>query len=113
MRRRELLGGAAALGAAAALSAGETAGGAGPLTPPAKGKIPVAFVLGPNAAMIDFAGPWEVFQDVMIPERGESHDEDQMPFGLFTVGERTETLRVSAGMQVVPDHSVDDAPQPR
>src|ERR1051326_8952232 len=37
------------------------------LTPPADGPIPVAFALSRGATMIDFAGPWEVFQDVMIP----------------------------------------------
>ena len=112
MRRRELLAAAGAAGAWARLGAAETTAGAGRLTPPAKGKIPVAFVLGAGATMIDFAGPWEVFQDVMVPERGESH-EDQMPFSLFTVGERTAPLRVSGGMQVVPDHAAGDAPQPR
>jgi transcriptional regulator GlxA family with amidase domain len=112
MRRRELLAGAAAAGAWARLGAAETTAGAGRLTPPAKGPIPVAFVMGPGATMIDFAGPWEVFQDVMLPERGGSHEE-QMPFQLFTVAETSAPLRVSGGMQVTPDHSIQDAPQPR
>jgi transcriptional regulator GlxA family with amidase domain len=112
MRRRDLLMGAGAAGAWAGLGAAETSAGAGRLTPPAKGTIPVAFVMGPGATMIDFAGPWEVFQDVMVPERGASHDE-QMPFRLFTVAETKETLRTSGGMQVVPDHTVADVPQPR
>jgi transcriptional regulator GlxA family with amidase domain len=62
--------------------------------------------------MIDFAGPWEVFQDVMVPERAASHDE-QMPFQLFTVAEKAETLRVTGGMQVTPDYTFADAPPPR
>jgi len=113
MRRRELLTGAAAAGALARLGLAETGAGAGRLSAPAKGRIPVAFVMGPGATMIDFAGPWEVFQDVMVPERGPSHDEDQMPFQLYTVAEKPQTLRASGGMQVVPDHTVADAPQPR
>lgn len=113
MRRRELLVAAAAAGGWARLDAAETTAGAGRLSPPAKGKIPVAFVMGPGATMIDFAGPWEVFQDVMVPERGASHDEDQMPFQLFTVAEKPEKLRASGGMQVLPDYTVSDAPQPR
>jgi transcriptional regulator GlxA family with amidase domain len=113
MRRRQLLAGAAAAGAWARLGMAETTAGAGRLSPPAKGKIPVAFVMGPGATMIDFAGPWEVFQDVMLPQRGESHDDDQMPFQLFTVAEKPATLRTSGGMQVLPDHTVSDAPQPR
>jgi putative intracellular protease/amidase len=36
------------------------------LTPPADGPIPVAFAISRGATMIDFAGPWEVFQDVMV-----------------------------------------------
>ena len=35
-----------------------------PLKPPAQGSIPVAFLISEGAQMIDFAGPWEVFQDV-------------------------------------------------
>jgi transcriptional regulator GlxA family with amidase domain len=113
MKRRAWIAGAAAVGALARLGRAETTAGAGRLTAPAKGKIPVAFVLGPGATMIDFAGPWEVFQDVMVPERGPSHDEDQMPFQLYTVAEKPEKLRASGGMQILPDHTVADAPQPR
>ena len=36
-----------------------------------------------------------------------------MPFRLFTVAETAQTVRVTGGMQVVPDYTVDDAPQPR
>src|SRR5947207_11368272 len=39
---------------------------ANPLNPPAQGSIPVAFLISEGAVMIDFSGPWEVFQDVMI-----------------------------------------------
>ena len=80
------------------------------LSPPAKGKIPVAFTLSEGATVIDFAGPWEVFQDVMIPTRGSNHD-DQMPFELYTVAETTEPLRGSAGLRLVPDYSFESAPQ--
>ena len=55
------------------------------LVAPKDRPIRVAVVLTDGATMIDFAGPWEVFQDVMIPERGKTMDE-QMPFQLFTVG---------------------------
>ena len=37
------------------------------LLAPPQGPIPVAFVLTEGATMIDFAGPWEVFQDVHGP----------------------------------------------
>ena len=46
---------------------GQSAIKANPLKPPAQGSIPVAFLISEGAQMIDFAGPWEVFQDVMVP----------------------------------------------
>jgi len=80
------------------------------LTPPTDGKkIPVAFVLTEGATMIDFAGPWEVFQDVM-PVSG---DNMVMPFELYTVGESKNPIHTSGGMTVVPDYTFDDAPTPR
>ena len=87
-------------------------GGGGKLTPPAKGNIPVAVAISDGAVVIDFAGPWEVFQDVHVPERGTEMDE-MMPFRLFTVSETTKPLRGSAGLQLVPDHTFEDSPQPR
>ena len=114
MRRREFLKGAAAatLVLEPQVPSAPAAADRFRLTPPERGRIPVAFVLGPSATMIDFAGPWEVFQDVMIPERGASHAE-QMPFELFTVAEKPDTLRVTGGMQVTPDYTIANAPQPR
>jgi transcriptional regulator GlxA family with amidase domain len=84
----------------------------GRLTPPAKGTIPVAFVLTEGAVMIDFAGPWEVFEGVHVDSRGTSMEE-QMPFELYTVSDSRKPIHVSGGMQVIPDHTFDDAPAPR
>lgn len=82
------------------------------LTPPAKGKIPVAFAISEGATVIDFAGPWEVFQDVHVAERGSSHEE-QMPFQLYTVAEKIETITGSGGLKLVPDYTFDSAPEPK
>lgn len=82
------------------------------LQPPETGPIPVAFVLSPGADMIDFSGPWEVFQDVSVPGRGRTVA-DTRPFHLFTVAESRDPIRVSGGMQIVPDYSFADAPQPK
>ena len=82
------------------------------LTPPAKGKIPVAFAISEGATVIDFAGPWEVFQDVHVSSRGTNHD-DQMPFQLFTVAERIETITGSGGLKLVPDYTFETAPAPK
>lgn len=88
------------------------------LTPPADGPIPVAFALSRGATMIDFAGPWEVFQDVMIPAPKASagqqgHAQHRMGFNLYTVSEKTEPIQASAGMKIVPDYTFETAPAPK
>lgn len=82
------------------------------LTPPAKGSIPVAVAISEGVTVIDFAGPWEVFQDVFIPSRG-ANMEEQMPFQLFTVSENTEPLTGSGGLKLVPDYTFKTAPLPK
>jgi putative intracellular protease/amidase/YHS domain-containing protein len=77
------------------------------LKPPDKGQILVAFLISDGAVVIDFCGPWEVFQDVMIPGR------EEMPFRLYTVGETKKPIRTSGGMQIVPDYTIENAPPPR
>jgi putative intracellular protease/amidase len=76
-----------------------------------KGRIKVAFVLTEDAVMIDFAGPWEVFQDVMVPSRG-ARMEDQHVFDLYTVSDGTGAIRTSGGMRVNPDYTFANAPAP-
>ena len=116
MKRREFMGQTAGFGAMVAtgslLSVDARPATVKKLTPPAKGKIPVAFTISEGVTVIDFAGPWEVFQDVMIRERGSNHDE-QMPFQLYTVSERTEPLTGSGGLKLVPDYTFETAPQPK
>src|SRR6476646_10464725 len=57
--------------------------------------------------MIDFCGPWEVFQDVNVPSRQD------IPFRLYTVAETRKPIRTSGGMQIVPDYTIADAPAPK
>ena len=77
------------------------------LVPPADNKpIPVAFVLTDGATVIDFAGPWEVFQDAGGPD-GVDH------FQLFTVGSSKQPFHASGGLTIVPDYTFDDAPPAR
>ncbi|HEY3042101.1 MAG TPA: DJ-1/PfpI family protein [Pyrinomonadaceae bacterium] len=82
------------------------------LEPPPKGKIPVAVAISEGVTVIDFAGPWEVFQDVHVTERGADMEE-QMPFELFTVSEKIEPVTGSGGLKLVPDYTFSSAPQPR
>ncbi len=77
------------------------------LKPPDKDRIPVAFLISDGAVVIDFCGPWEVFQDVMIPSRQD------MPFRLYTVAETKKPIRTSGGMQIVPDYTIQNAPAPK
>jgi len=77
------------------------------LKPPNNGQIPVAFLISDGAVVIDFCGPWEVFQDVMIP------GSEQMPFRLYTVAETKKPIRTSGGMRIVPDYTIQNAPPPK
>jgi len=77
------------------------------LDPPAKEEIPVAFLISDGAVVIDFTGPWEVFQDVNLPSRQET------PFHLYTVAETTKPIRTSGGMQIIPDYGIANAPAPK
>ena len=74
------------------------------LIPPRSGVIKVAFVLSEHATVIDFAGPWEVFQDTDAPT----------PFELFTVAPSRKPVHTSGGhgMTVTPDYAFSDAPTP-
>jgi putative intracellular protease/amidase/YHS domain-containing protein len=71
------------------------------LTPPATGKIPVAFLISDGAVMIDFSGPWAVF------EAARGH------FQLYTVAETAAPIHASSGMKIVPDYTLATAPRPR
>jgi len=73
------------------------------LKPPPNGSIPVAVAISEGVTVIDFAGPWEVFQDTM--------EGDQMPFRLFTVSEKTATIGGSSGLKLVPDYTFANAPE--
>lgn len=75
-----------------------------------KGRIKVAFVLTKDAVMIDFAGPWEVFQDVMLSQGSSMND--MHVFDLYTVSDNRKPIRASDGMKIIPDYTFDDAPQP-
>lgn len=77
---------------------------------PRRERIRVAFMLGEGSNVIDTAGPWEVFQDVML---GGSEAEHVHPFELFTVGPADKkVLTMTGGLRVEPQYCIDNAPQP-
>jgi transcriptional regulator GlxA family with amidase domain len=77
-----------------------------------QGSLNVAFLISGGATVIDFCGPWEVFQDVAV---GGAHTSPmhRMPFTLYTVAERRDPIRCSGGLTIVPDFTLDEAPVPR
>lgn len=108
MKRRDLLQGSTAVALIAAVPGAPAPQPApAPLTPPTRGEIPVAFLISEGAVVIDFCGPWEVFQDVSVPGR------DGAAFRLYTVSETGKPIRASGGMTIVPDCTFETAPAPR
>ena len=114
MKRRDFLIGGASLGLSAVSGAAlarqparSPSGGVRPLARPANGPIRVAVAISEGVTVIDFAGPWEVFQDVMLP------GDDDMPFALYTVAATKDVVEGSGGLKIVPDHTFASAPDPR
>jgi transcriptional regulator GlxA family with amidase domain len=115
MKRRDFIGTAtfalASLPAGKSLLGAENKAGAvkglttakAKLSPPTSGRIPVGVLISEGVTVIDFAGPWEVFQDTMIG--------DEMPFQLFTVSEKIEAITGSAGLKLVPDYTFANVPE--
>jgi transcriptional regulator GlxA family with amidase domain len=67
----------------------------------------VAFVVSEGFNLMDFAGPWEVFQDVPAAA-GSDHD----AFLLYTVAASTQPVRTAGGATVIPGYRFADAPKP-
>jgi transcriptional regulator GlxA family with amidase domain len=74
------------------------------LTPPANGGIPVAILISEFLNVIDFSGPWGVFESVNLPGAMES------PFRLFTVAETTEIITSGSGLKLKPDYTFVNVP---
>jgi putative intracellular protease/amidase/YHS domain-containing protein len=113
MKRSDLLLQAAAVGifasglpASAEASASKSGVSIAPLTPAHDG-VRVAFLISNGTVMIDFAGPWEVFQDADVAGRTEP------AFNLYTVAETTQPITTSGGATIVPQYSLHTAPAPK
>ena len=127
MRRREFLRGSAVAGAALTVAglgaivrsagsgeADKSTSGLAKLTPPPGGSITVAFAISQYVQVIDFTGPWEVFQDVMLHDGHNDENMDhRMPFELYTVAETTEVVTGTGGLKIVPEYTFANAPIPR
>lgn len=99
MDRRQLL--------AASLAAGVTTAAADAAPLPQRKLVRVAFMLGESANVMDTAGPWEAFQDASPTVDGLARP----GFKLFTVAPTLEPVRMTAGLTVMPQYSIDNAPE--
>jgi putative intracellular protease/amidase/YHS domain-containing protein len=122
MNRRQLIMSSAAYGLApfagaaapAPLAAPATgsntaqrASAADSLPVPPDGSIPVAFLISEGAVVIDFCGPWEVFESVSAIGRRDP------AFTLYTVAESTAPVTASGGLKIVPSFTFKTAPAPK
>src|ERR1700759_3918608 len=118
MNRREFLGKTAALGtglsalASTAMHAAEASASkteetpkAGKLTAPAKGSINVAILVSEGVNVIDFSGPWGVFESVMVPSA------EGMPFRLFAVSDTADVVTSASGLKIKPHYTFEDVPE--
>ncbi|HKE36114.1 MAG TPA: hypothetical protein VKB39_01690, partial [Candidatus Baltobacteraceae bacterium] len=76
-----------------------------PLVPPQRG-VNVAFLISDGTVMIDFAGPWEVFQDANVLGRTTP------AFNVYSIAETSKPVAFSGGATVVPQYTPADAPAP-
>lgn len=116
MNRRRFLTTAATVGGALAISSARAAAADEPavkgiptekwkLTPPANGSIPVAVLISAGLNVIDFSGPWGVFESVSLPNAM------QTPFRLFTVAEKADVVTSGSGLKLVPDYTFASVPE--
>lgn len=85
------------------------------LKPPANGLINVAFIVSDQTALIDLAGPWEVFGDTMLAPHGgpwRGGNDMIMPFNMYTVSDSQKSIS-AAGLQIVPNFTFENAPRPQ
>jgi putative intracellular protease/amidase/YHS domain-containing protein len=84
---------------------------ANPLKPPDHGSIPVAFVISENTVIIDFTGPWEVFEVASFAVSTLKRTKDDV-FQLYTVAETMKPIR-AGGITITPQHTFETAPAPK
>ena len=116
MNRRQFLGTTAALttglgafaGSSGLLSltaadgAPEAKSSAKKLSPPAKGPVTVAILVSRGVNVIDFSGPWGVFESVSLP------NVDGFPFRLLAVADTTDVVTSASGLKIKPHNTFAD-----
>ena len=74
------------------------------LVPPSNGGIPVAILISAGLNVIDFSGPWGVFESVQVPDATEP------PFRLFTLAETAEVVISGSGLKLMPHYTFANVP---
>src|SRR5947199_5916708 len=75
------------------------------LAAPSSGSIPVAILISAGLNVIDFSGPWGVFESVQVPDANEP------PFRLFTVAESADVVVSGSGLKLVPHYTFANVPE--
>lgn len=88
-----------------------------PLKPPAPGNavINVAMIVSQDTVLIDFTGPWEVFNNTMFDSKGhpwKGGDDMIMPFHLYTVSDSQKPIS-AGGLMIISDYTFENAPKPQ
>jgi transcriptional regulator GlxA family with amidase domain len=115
MNRRRFLATTATLAGAAVLSANKAQAfdespkglvvGKSKLQPPASGSIPVAVLISAGLNVIDFSGPWGVFESVSVPGANDAL------FRLFIVAESSDVVVSGSGLKLVPHYTFANVPE--
>jgi transcriptional regulator GlxA family with amidase domain len=88
-----------------------------PLKSPATGPINVAFIVSKDTNVMDIAGAWETFGDVMLTTAGKAQVDPESkdlvtPFNTYTVSDSLEPVNAN-GLTVIPNYTFDTAPHPQ
>jgi transcriptional regulator GlxA family with amidase domain len=77
------------------------------IKPPSDGLIKTAFVISNGLELIDYAGPWQVFNDTRATAQAE-----ESPFELYSVAEDLKPIKGSGGTLLLPHYTFETAPPP-
>jgi len=101
MKRSELLAAAGVVGIAGLNigATGQTVPLLGkPIKKPTSGNVQIAVLISDMATVIDFAGPWETFQDA--------------GYDTHVVSKSLDVVTATNGLKIEPEYTFDTAPQP-
>jgi transcriptional regulator GlxA family with amidase domain len=69
----------------------------------------VGILIFDDVEVLDFCGPFEVFSVTRLPGAA-SQDETAKPFAVFTVAQKSSTVRTSGGLRVEPHFTIENLP---